>query len=50
MSDTRLKILDREEKGSIGVKKTRSEGFVPGVLYGRDNQGQPVKVEASAEE
>ena len=48
MSDTRLKILDREEKGSIGVKKTRSEGFVPGVLYGRDNQGQPVKVEASA--
>ena len=48
MSDTRLKILDREEKGSSGAKRTRDEGFIPGVLYGRDNQGQPVKVEASA--
>ncbi len=48
MNDTRLKILDREEKGSSGVKRTRNEGYVPGVLYGRDNQGQPVKVEASA--
>ena len=48
MNDTRLKILDRQEKGSSGAKRTRSEGFVPGVLYGKDNQGQPVKVEASA--
>jgi ribosomal protein L25 (general stress protein Ctc) len=35
MNDTRLKILDREEKGSSGVKRTRNEGFVPGVLYGK---------------
>jgi len=48
MDDTRLKILDREGKGTGGAKKTRNEGFVPGVLYGRDNQGQPVKIDASA--
>lgn len=47
MSDTRLTILEREQTGSSGAKKTRNEGFIPGVLYGRDNQGQPVKIEAS---
>ncbi|MDD4706785.1 MAG: 50S ribosomal protein L25 [Firmicutes bacterium] len=48
MSDTKLAVLDREAKGTGGAKRTRNEGFVPGVLYGRDNQGQPVKIEASA--
>ena len=40
MSDTKLAILDRDEKGTGGAKRTRHEGFVPGVLYGRDNEGQ----------
>ncbi len=48
MSDTRLVVLEREEKGTGGAKRTRSEGFIPGVLYGRKNQGQPVKIEASS--
>jgi large subunit ribosomal protein L25 len=48
MSDTKLKVLEREETGTSGAKKTRYEGFIPGVLYGRDNQGQPVKIEASS--
>lgn len=47
MDDTKLEILDRTKLGTGGAKKTRYEGFVPGVLYGRDNQGQSVKVEAS---
>ena len=33
MNDTRLKILDRQKKGSGAREPER--GFVPGVLYGR---------------
>jgi large subunit ribosomal protein L25 len=47
MSDTRLAILERNQTGTGGAKRTRNEGYIPGVLYGRDNQGQPVKVETS---
>ncbi len=45
MEDTKLKILDRDEKGTSAARNTRREGFVPGVLYGMENLSQPVKVE-----
>jgi large subunit ribosomal protein L25 len=47
MSDMQLVILDREETGSGGAKRTRGQGFVPGVLYGKGHNGQPIKVDAS---
>ncbi len=45
MEDTRLEILNRSRKGTGAAKETRRGGFVPGVLYGMENPGQPVKVE-----
>lgn len=47
MDDAKLNIIDREEGGTGGAKRIRRKGFVPGVLYGKGNWGQPVKVEAS---
>jgi large subunit ribosomal protein L25 len=47
MNDMQLVILDREETGSSGAKRTRNQGFVPGVLYGKGHDGQPIKVDAS---
>lgn len=47
MNEMKLVVLERDETGSGGAKRTRNEGFVPAVLYGKDNDGQPVKIEAS---
>lgn len=48
MSEIRLVVLERNETGSGGAKRTRNKGFIPAVLYGKENNGQPVKVEASS--
>lgn len=47
MEQMKVEILDRENTGSSGAKRTRREGFVPGVIYGKENTGQPVKLRAS---
>ncbi|MDI6707423.1 MAG: 50S ribosomal protein L25 [Bacillota bacterium] len=48
MNEIKLVVLERDETGSGGAKRTRNEGFVPAVLYGKDNDGQPVKIEAAS--
>lgn len=47
MSEMKLVILDRDHTGSGGARRTRKEGFIPGVMYGKDILVQPIKVNAS---
>lgn len=47
MSEMKLVILDRDHTGSGGARRTRKEGFIPGVIYGKDILVQPIKVNAS---
>jgi len=48
MEQMKIQILNREHTGSGGAKRTRKEGFVPGVIYGKENSGQPVKLDVSS--
>jgi large subunit ribosomal protein L25 len=41
-----LSVEERAERGSRAVRRLRREGYVPGVVYGGDNDNTPFKVGA----
>ena len=48
MNTIKLNLVNREHTGTSGAKKTRSEGYVPGIFYAQDSE--PVAVAAKANE
>ena len=48
MNTIKLNLVNREHTGTAGAKKTRAEGYVPGIFYAQDSE--PVAVAAKANE
>lgn len=48
MNTIKLNLVNREHTGTAGAKKTRTEGYVPGIFYAQDSE--PVAVAAKANE
>lgn len=48
MNTIKLNLVNREHTGTSGAKKTRGEGYVPGIFYAQDSE--PVAVAAKANE
>lgn len=48
MNTIKLNLVNREHTGTSGAKKTRAEGYVPGIFYAQDSE--PVAVAAKANE
>lgn len=48
MNTIKLNLVNREHTGTAGAKKTRGEGYVPGIFYAQDSE--PVAVAAKANE
>ena len=48
MNTIKLNLVNREDLGTSGAKKTRAEGLVPGIFYAKDSE--PVAVAAKANE
>ena len=45
MAEVRLKALKREESGKGAARRSRSEGNVPGVVYGHGMEPLPIEVD-----
>lgn len=48
MNTIKLNLVNREHTGTADAKKTRAEGYVPGIFYAQDSE--PVAVAAKANE
>lgn len=48
MNTIKLDLVNREDLGTSGAKKTRAEGLVPGIFYAKDSE--PIAVAAKANE
>jgi large subunit ribosomal protein L25 len=44
----KLKLELREKSGTIGARKTRGDGRIPGVIYGHGEAPLPIAIEAKA--